>query len=71
MELLPHKRQSLRNATEMSKAANRLLQSLVAADALGRTALQTAILQGNESAVDALEKVSAARNEDQSLRSHP
>jgi hypothetical protein len=43
----------------------------VAADALGRTALQTAILQGNESAVDALEKVSAARNEDQSLRSHP
>ncbi|NPT53664.1 ankyrin repeat domain-containing protein [Paraburkholderia elongata] len=41
------------------------------ADALGRTALQTAILQGNESAVVALEKVGAAHNEDQSLRSQP
>ena len=40
-------------------------------DALGRTALQTAILQGNESVVAALEKVGAARNVDQSLRIHP
>ncbi|ALK23478.1 ankyrin repeat domain-containing protein [Burkholderia cepacia] len=40
-------------------------------DALGRTALQNAILQGNDAAVAALEKVGATPNADVTLRSRP
>lgn len=40
-------------------------------DALGRTALQNAILQGNDAAVAALEKVGATPNADVTLRLRP
>ncbi|AOK18264.1 hypothetical protein WT26_09525 [Burkholderia cepacia] len=40
-------------------------------DALGRTALQNAILQGNDAAVAALEKVGATPNADVTLRMRP
>ncbi|KEZ07492.1 ankyrin [Burkholderia sp. MSh2] len=40
-------------------------------DALGRTALQTVILQGNDAAVAALEKVGATPNADVTLRLRP
>ncbi|WP_415750547.1 hypothetical protein [Burkholderia sp. BCC1996] len=40
-------------------------------DALGRTALQNAILQGNDAAVAALEKVGATPNADVTLRARP
>lgn len=40
-------------------------------DALGRTALQNAILQGNDAAVATLEKVGSTPSADVTLRSLP